>query len=49
MQPNQADDLLSSCIHLFDETLPYSDVINNTRVQHGCFHMTFSGLWGQMF
>ena len=43
--PNQSDNLLSSCIYLFDGTLPCADIINKTRVQHGCFHMNFNGFW----
>ena len=45
MQQYQSDNLLSNCVHLFDETMPCADIINNTRVQHGCFHINFSGLW----
>ena len=45
MQPNQADNLQSSCVHSFDETIPCGDIINNTSVEHGRFHINFSGLW----
>ena len=45
VQPNQPDNILYSYMHLFDETIPYADMINNIRIQHGCFHIYFNGLW----
>ena len=45
MQPNQTDDKLSSCMHLFYETIPCDGIINNIRIQHGCFHIDVNCLW----